>query len=108
MNIVYERCAGIDVHKRSVVVCAITPDQQGQRHKQQDTFSTMMPDLLRMRQWFQRLGVTHVAMESTGSFWKPIFNVLEGHMEVLVVNAQHLKAVPGRKTDLKDAEWARP
>jgi transposase len=105
MNIVYERCAGIDVHKRSVVVCAITPDQQGQRHKQQDTFSTMMPDLLRMRQWFQSLGVTHVAMESTGSFWKPIFNVLEGYVEVLVVNAQHLKAVPGRKTDLKDAEW---
>jgi len=105
MNIVYERCAGIDVHKRSVVVCAITPDQQGQRHKQQDTFSTMMPDLLRMRQWFQSLGVTHVAMESTGSFWKPIFNVLEGYVEVLVVNAQHLKAVPGRKTDLKDAQW---
>src|SRR6266699_1781710 len=105
MNSVYERCAGIDVHKRNVVVCAITPDQQGQRRKEQATFSTMMPDLLRMRQWFQRLGVTHVAMESTGSFWKPIFNVLEGQMEVLVVNAQHLKAVPGRKTDLKDAEW---
>jgi transposase len=76
-----------------------------QRHKEHHTFSTMMPDLQRMRQWFQSLGVTHVAMESTGSFWKPIFNVLEGHMEVLVVNAQHLKAVPGRKTDLKDAEW---
>jgi transposase len=105
MNIVYERCAGLDVHKRNVVVCVITPDQQGQRHKQQETFSTMMPDLARMRQWLQRLGVTHVAMESTGSFWKPIFNVLEGHLEVLVVNAQHLKAVPGRKTDLKDAEW---
>jgi len=105
MNIVYERCAGIDVHKRNVVVCAITPDQWGQRHKEQCTFSTMMPDLLRMRQWFQNLGVTHVALESTGSFWKPIFHVLEGYMEVLVVNAQHLKAVPGRKTDLKDAEW---
>lgn len=100
-----ERCAGIDVHKRNVVVCAITPDQWGQRHKEPCTFSTMMPDLLRMRQWFQNLGVTHVALESTGSFWKPIFHVLEGYMEVLVVNAQHLKAVPGRKTDLKDAEW---
>jgi transposase len=65
----------------------------------------MIPDLARMRHWLQRLGVTHVAMESTGSFWKPIFNVLEGHLVVLVVNAQHLKAVPGRKTDLKDAEW---
>jgi transposase len=105
MNMVYERCAGLDVHKRSVVVCAITADQQGRRHKQLATFSTMMPDLLRLRQWLQDLGVTHVAMESTGSFWKPIFNVLEGQMEVLVVNAQHLKAVPGHKTDLKDAEW---
>jgi transposase len=97
MNIVYERCAGIDVHKRNVVVCVITPDKQGQRHKEQRTFSTMMSDLVRMRQWFQSLGVTHVAMESTGSFWKPIFNVLEEHLEVLVVSAQHLKAVPGRK-----------
>lgn len=105
MNIVYERCAGIDVHKKNVVVCAITPEKQGQRQKEHCTFSTMMPDLLRMRHWFQSLGVTHVAMESTGSFWKPILNVLEGHMEVLVVNAQHLKTVPGRKTDLKDAEW---
>jgi transposase len=105
MNIVYERCAGVDVHKKNVVVCAITPDEHGQRHKERCTFSTMMPDLLRMLHWFHILGVTHVAMESTGSFWKPIFNVLEGHVEVLVVNAQHLKAVPGRKTDLKDAEW---
>ena len=101
MNIVYERCAGIDVHKRTVVVCVITPDKQGQRHKEHRTFSTMMPDLMQMRQWFQSLGITHVAMESTGSFWKPIFNILEGYLEVLVVNAQHLKAVPGRKTDLK-------
>jgi transposase len=62
MNIVYERYAGVDVHKRTVVVCVITPEKQGQRYKEQRTFSTMMPDLLRMRQWFQRLGVTHVAM----------------------------------------------
>jgi transposase len=81
MNIVYERCAGVDVHKRNVVVCVITPDKQGQRQKERRTFSTMMPDLLGMRQWFQSLGVTHVAMESTGSFWKPIFNVLEGHVK---------------------------
>jgi transposase len=105
MNLVYERCAGVDVHKKNVVVCAITPDEHGQRHKERCTLSTMMPDLLRMLHWFHILGVTHVAMESTGSFWKPIFNVLEGHVEVLVVNAPHLKAVPGRKTDLKDAEW---
>jgi transposase len=65
----------------------------------------MTPELLVLRQWLKDLGVTHVAMESTASYWKPIFNVLEGHLDVLVVNAQHLKAVPGRKTDLKDAEW---
>ena len=65
----------------------------------------MTADLLRMRDWLKERGATHVAMESTGSFWKPIFNILEGHLEVLVVNAQHLKAVPGRKTDIKDAEW---
>jgi transposase len=105
MNLVYERCAGIDVHKRTIVVCAIVPDAKGQRHKERRTFSTMTPDLLRMRCWLKDLGVTHVAMESTASYWKPIFNILEGHLEVLVVNAQHLKAVPGRKTDVKDAEW---
>src|SRR5260370_11990173 len=65
----------------------------------------MLPDLLHLREWLKTLGVTKVAMESTGSYWKPIFNVLEGHFEVMVVNAQHLKAVPGRKTDIKDAEW---
>ncbi len=105
MNLVYERCAGLDVHKRNVLVCASTPDAQGQRHKERRTFSTMTPELLRLRQWLKDRGVTHVAMESTGSCWKPIFNILEGHMEVLVVNAQHLKAVPGRKTDVKDAQW---
>lgn len=105
MQVVYEHCAGLDVHKRTVVVCAITSDAQSQRCKERRTFSTMTPDLLRMRDWLKELGISHVAMESTGSFWKPIFNILEGHLEVLVVNAQHLKAVPGRKTDLKDAEW---
>lgn len=105
MNVVYEKCAGLDVHKRTVVVCASILDSSGRRHKERQTFSTMTPDLLRLRQWLKDLEVTHVAMESTANYWKPIFNVLEGHLEVLVVNAQHLKAVPGRKTDLKDAEW---
>src|SRR6266704_4280414 len=105
MNLVYERCAGLDVHKRTVVVCANIADAQGQRRKERQTFSTMTPDLLRLRQWLKDLEVTHVALESTASYWKPIFTVLEGHFEVLVVNAEHLKAVPGRKTDIKDAEW---
>ena len=94
MNVVYERCAGLDVHKRNVVVCANILDAQGHRHKERETFSTMTPDLLRLRQWLKDLGVTHVAMESTASYWKPIFNVLEGHVEVLVVNAQHLRIGP--------------
>jgi transposase len=105
MQIVYERCAGLDVHKRNVVACAITPDANQRRCKEWHTFSTMTADLLRLRDWLKGLGVTHVAMESTGSFWKPIFNILEGHLEAMVVNAQHLKAVPGRKTDMRDAEW---
>jgi transposase len=105
MQLVYERCAGLDLHKKSVVACAITPDERGQRQKVLQTFSTMTPDLLRLRDWLQGLGVTQVAMESTGVFWRPIFNVLEGSFELLVVNAQHIKAVPGRKTDVRDAEW---
>ena len=99
MNVVYEKCAGLDVHKKTVVGCASILDLSGHRHKERQTFNTMTPDLLRLRQWLKDLGVTHVAMESTANYWKPIFNVLEGHVEVLVVNAQHLKAVPGRKTD---------
>ena len=105
MNIVYERCAGLDAHKRTVVACVIIPDAKGQRSKERQTFSTMTADLLRMREWLTAFGVTHVAMESTGVFWKPIYNILEGHVELLVVNAQHIKTVPGRKTDVKDAEW---
>ncbi len=97
MNVVYERCASLDVHKKSVVACAITPDESGQRHKERQTFSTMTPDVLRMREWLKALGVTHVAMESTGGYWKPIIKLLEGHFELLVVNARHIKAVPGRK-----------
>jgi len=105
MQLVYERCAGLDLHKKSVVACVITPDTQGQRRKDHRTFSRLTPDLLRLRDWLQSLGVTHVAMESTGVFWRPIFNVLEGSCDLLVVNAQHSKAVPGRKTDVRDAEW---
>src|SRR2546428_10881317 len=105
MHVVYERCAGLDVHKRTVVACANTPDADGQRHKERRTFSTMTADVLTLRDWLKGLGVTHIAMESTGVFWKPIYNLLEGHFELLVVNAQHIKAVPGRKTDVRDAEW---
>jgi transposase len=101
MNVVYDACAGLDVHKRTVVACATVPDALGHRHQERRTFSPMTPDRLRLRQWLTDLGVTQVAMESTASYWKPVYNVLEGHLEVLVVNAQHVKAVPGRKTDLE-------
>lgn len=104
MQIIYERCAGLDVHKRSVVACLLFPEN-GQPHKERQTFSTMTPDLLRLRDWLKDHDCTCVAMESTGVFWKPIYNLLEEHFQVFVVNAQHIKAVPGRKTDIKDAEW---
>ncbi|CAB3395982.1 IS110 family transposase [Kyrpidia spormannii] len=102
MQVVYERCCGLDVHKRSVTACALTPEGKAVR-----TFGTMTEDLLELADWLKGQGCTHVAMESTGSFWKPIYNVLEATeaFTLLVVNAQHIKAVPGRKTDVKDAEW---
>src|SRR6266513_3438091 len=104
MQIVYERCAGLDVHKKTVVACLLFPEH-GQQRKERQTFSTMTPDLVRLRDWLKEHDCTCVAMESTGVFWKPIYNLLEGHLEVMVVNAQHIKAVAGRKTDVKDAEW---
>ena len=97
MELVYERCSGLDVHKKSVVACLSTPDAKGQRHKETRPFSTMTQDVLAMLDWLKAARCTHVAMESTGVFWKPIYNLLEGHFELLVVNAQHMKAVPGRK-----------
>ena len=105
MDIVYARCAGADVHKKTVVVCVIVPDEHGGWHKETQTFGTMTADLLALSDWLQQWSCTHVAMESTGDYWKPIFNILEGNFEVLLVNAQHIKAVPGRKTDVSDAEW---
>jgi transposase len=105
MDVVYSHCAGLDVHKKTVVACVITLDAHTQRHIETRTFGTMTADLLQLSDWLQSQQVTHVAMESTGEYWKPIFNILEGNFEVLLVNAQHIKAVPGRKTDVSDAEW---
>jgi transposase len=105
MEIVYTRCCGLDVHKRSVVACLLVPGPQGTPTKEIRTFGTMTHDLLALSDWLRAAGCTHVAMESTGVFWKPIYNLLEGQFELLVVNAQHIKAVPGRKTDVRDAEW---
>ncbi|MGH8475964.1 MAG: IS110 family transposase [Methylococcales bacterium] len=105
MRIVYKRCCGMDVHKRVIVACLLMLDRHGELHKQIRKFGTMTNDLLEMLDWLQAAGCTHVAMESTGVYWKPIYNILEGHLEVVVVNAQHLKGVPGRKTDVLDSEW---
>ena len=106
MEILYPCCAAIDVHKRTAVVTVGWVDDHGQRQRQTRTFSTMTLDLERLRRWLAERGVTHVAMESTGVYWKPIFNVLEeGGLTVVLANAAHVKAVPGRKTDVRDSEW---
>ena len=100
MDTFHERCCGLDVHKKSVVACVLTPEGQEVR-----TFSTMTNDLLALADWLKEREVTHVAMESSGVYWVPVFNLLEDEFTVMVVNARHMKAVPGRKTDVKDAEW---
>ncbi len=105
MEILYARCCGLDVHKRSVVACLVVPGSEGKPAQEVRTFGTMTNDLLALSDWLAAAGCTQVAMESTGVFWKPIYNLLEGTFELLVVNAQHIKAVPGRKTDVRDAEW---
>src|SRR5262245_11026546 len=105
MEIVFERCAGIDVHKRTVVVCRLTRDAQGARLAETQTFGTTTGELLRLADWLTVGGCTHIGLESTGEFWKPVFNLLEGSLEVGLLNAAHIKAVPGRKTDVKDAQW---
>jgi transposase len=105
MQVVYERCCGLDVHKKVIAACAITPGPDGRPMKALRSFGTMTGQLLDLLDWLMELGVTHVAMESTGVYWKPVHNILEGAVTVLVVNAHHIKAVPGRKTDVKDSEW---
>ncbi len=101
MEALYERGCGLDVHKKTVVACVLTP-----HGKEIRTFATMTTDLLLLADWLVQRGVTHVAMESTGVYWKPLYNLLEElDLELLLVNPRHMKAVPGRKTDMKDAEW---
>jgi transposase len=105
LDIIYERCCGLDVHKRSVAACLIVPGTHGEPRKEIRTFGTMTEDLLELSDWLAAAGCTHVAMESTGVYWKPIYNLLEAAFTPLLVNARHIKAVPGRKTDVKDCEW---
>ncbi len=105
MDLIDTHVAGLDVHKKTVVACVFTPDPKGKPHKEIRTFGTMTQDLLTLADWLTTKGITHVAMESTGEYWKPVYNLLEASFSVLVVNAQQIKTVPGRKTDVKDAEW---
>jgi transposase len=102
MDVVHEVCCGMDVHKKSVTACVLWASA---RRRQKQKFGTFTKNLLEMSDWLRSCGVTHVALESTGVYWKPVWNLLEGQFEVLLVNAQHIKAVPGRKTDQKDSEW---
>ena len=99
MDVVVERCAGLDVHKDTVVACVRTPGKGGSREQTTRTFKTMTADLLALRDWLVALGVTLVGMESTGVYWKPVFYVLEDDIECWLLNARHLRNVPGRKTD---------
>lgn len=105
MDVIHTHCAGLDVHKKAVVVTVIALDPKGRLIKETRSFETMTARLLALSDWLIEHSVTHVAMESTGEYWKPIYNILEDNFEVLLVNAQHIKAVPGRKTDVKDSEW---
>jgi len=105
MEVLYRCCCGLDVHKQTVVACLIRTLPDGQRTTEVRTFSTLTEGLLALADWLRAAGCTHVAMESTGVYWKPVYNLLEGQFTLLVVNAAHVKAVPGRKTDVRDAEW---
>jgi transposase len=105
MQTLVERGCGLDVHQATVVACLLIALKNGKVQKQIRTFGTTTRELVSLREWLLSEGCTHVAMESTGVYWKPIYAILEGAFEIVVANAQHVKKVPGRKTDLKDAEW---
>lgn len=105
MEAIFGCCCGLDVHKRMVTACHRVQGIDGKVHKEIQTFGTMTADLLVLHDWLVSRGVTHVAMESTGVNWKPIYNILEAPFTILLVNAAHIKAVTGRKTDVKDCEW---
>src|SRR2546428_9659906 len=105
MDVIYPQCCGLDVHKKTVTACLITSIEGLEPVKEIRTFRTMTADLLALADWLQEAGCTHGAMESTGVSWRTVYNPLEGQCAPLVVNAQHIKAVPGRQTDVKDAAW---
>lgn len=105
MEVLYPCCCGLDVHKKTITACVLRAEAKGKVRKEKRRFGSFTQDLERLASWLEECEVTHVAMESTGVYWKPVFNILEGRFELMVVNAQHIKAVPGRKTDQRDSEW---
>jgi transposase len=105
LRIIYKRVAGLDVHKKTVVATRMHVTEEDRVEWETETFGTMTPDLLKLHDWLHEWNCTHVSMESTGDYWKPVFNILEDSFEVWLVNAQHVKHVSGRKTDVKDSEW---
>jgi transposase len=105
MQVLYERCCGLDIHKQSVVACLVTPDATEHAQKQLRSFGTRTVDILALSDWLAAAGCTHIAMEGTGVYWKPLFNLLEDRFTLILANARHIKAVPGRKTDVRDCEW---
>lgn len=105
MEVVHARCAGLDVHKKSVYGCVICCEANGEKRQQKRSFGTMTADLLGLADWLREHEVTHVVMEATGVYWRPVWAILEGQFELMLVNPHHVKAIPGRKTDAKDCEW---
>jgi transposase len=105
MRALIERCCGLDVHQETVVACLMIGAPGVRSSKEVRTFRTVTRDLEALRDWLKAAGVTHVGMESTGVYWRPVYAVLEGHFDLIVGNARHIRNVPGRKTDVKDAEW---
>jgi transposase len=105
LDLIHPCCAGLDVHKKTVVACVRRTGPDGRVARETRTFGTVTAELIALADWLDAEGVTHVAMESTGVYWKPVYNLLEGRSEILLVNARRIKNVPGRKTDVKDAEW---
>jgi len=105
MEVLHARCCGIDIHKKSITVCVLIRESGRKEQKHLREFGTMTSEILGCTDWLRELGVTHVAMESTGVYWRPVWNLLEGQFDLLLANATHIKKVPGRKTDVKDSEW---
>jgi transposase len=105
MDVIYSRCCGLDLHQKTVVACLLSRAQGQQPQKEVRTFRTMTTELVALADWLQAAACTHVAMESTGVYGRPVYHLLEGLLTLLVVNGQHIQAVRGRQTAVKDAEW---